>query len=158
MLILLLDFASKYWVSSELPLLALYKGFPFGGIGILNTTLLKISIVHTTNTGAAWGVLSNFQGILLFCRISITLAILGYLLFGKPSRMLQYALTIIAAGAVGNIIDFFLYGHVIDMFYFIFYKYSYPIFNVADAAIFCTVVYLLLFHRKAKQKRHVSSS
>lgn len=154
LLILFFDFSTKYWVANHLPLIQLYQGFPFGGIGILNTTLLKISIVHTTNTGTAWGFLANFQGLLLGVRILITGVILCYLLLKKPPRRLAIALTCIAAGAIGNIADFFLYGHVIDMIYLIFYKYSYPIFNIADSAIFLSVLYLILVPKK--RLRHVS--
>lgn len=154
LLILFFDFSTKYWVANHLPLIQLYQGFPFGGIGILNTELLKISIVHTTNTGTAWGFLANFQGLLLGVRILITGIIIGYLLLKKPAKRLAIPLTCIAAGAIGNIVDFFLYGHVIDMFYLIFYKYSYPIFNIADSAIFLSVLYLLLVPKK--RLRHVS--
>jgi len=154
LLILFFDFSTKYWVADHLPLIQLYQGFPFGGIGILNTALLKISIVHTTNTGTAWGFLANFQGLLLGVRILITGIILWYLLFKKPAQRLAIPLTCIAAGAIGNIVDFFLYGHVIDMIYLIFYKYSYPIFNIADSAIFLSVLYLLLVPKK--RLRHVS--
>ncbi len=157
LLILFFDFSTKYWVAHHLPLIQPYLGYPFGGIGILDTTLFKISIVHTTNTGTAWGFLSNYQGLLLFFRIFITLGILAYLIFFKLQKRLMMPLTCIAAGALGNIIDFFLYGHVIDMFYLIFYKYSYPIFNVADSAIFLSVVYLLFTSKKIKLRRHVSS-
>ena len=157
-LILFFDFCTKYWVAHHLPLIQPYLGYPFGGIGILNTAALKISIVHTTNTGTAWGLLSNYQGLLLFFRIAITGGILGYLIFFTPPKRLRMPLTCIAAGALGNIIDFFLYGHVIDMFYFIFYHYSYPIFNIADSAIFCSVIYLLLTSKKIKFRRHASSN
>lgn len=147
-LILILDFASKYWTSHHLPLIQPYQGFPFGGIGILNSTLLKISIVHMTNTGTAWGLLSNFQVPLLILRILIVGGILAYLLFLKPAKYLRLPLFAIAAGALGNIIDYFLYGHVIDMIYLIFYHYSYPIFNIADSAIFLAIAYLILIPRK----------
>ncbi len=101
-----------------------------------------------TNTGTAWGLFSNFQIPLLIVRILIICGLLGYLLFFRPAKYLRLPLFIIAAGALGNILDFFLYGHVIDMFYFIFYKYSYPIFNIAYSAIFCSIVYLILFPKK----------
>lgn len=149
-LILLLDIASKYWVAHHLPLIQPYLGFPFGGIGILDTTLLKVSIVHMTNTGTAWGLLGNFQVALLILRIIITGGILAYLFFFQPAKYLRIPLFMIAAGALGNILDYFVYGHVIDMFYFIFYKYSYPIFNIADSAIFCAIAYLIFFGKRAK--------
>jgi len=109
-----LDASTKYWVVHNLPIILLYKGFPFGGIGILNTALLKISIVHTTNTGTAWGFFSD-HGILLLCfRIALTLSLLGYLFFFKPRRKLVIPLTLISAGALGNILDMFLYDAIIN--------------------------------------------
>lgn len=101
-----------------------------------------------TNTGTAWGLLSNFQVPLLILRIVIVGGILGYLLFFKPAKHLRLPLFAISAGALGNIIDYFLYGHVIDMIYFIFYKYSYPIFNVADSAIFLAIAYIIFSPKK----------
>jgi len=151
-LILLLDFASKYWVVHNLPYIQTYAGFPFGGIGIINTAFFKFSIVHMTNAGTAWGLFSNFQIPLLIVRMVVTVGILIYLLFFQPQKFLRIPFFIIAAGALGNILDFFLYGHVIDMFYMIFYHYSYPVFNIADAAIFCSVAYLIL-----RPKSHAAS-
>jgi signal peptidase II len=156
-LILFFDFATKYWVAHHLPLIQSYMGYPFGGIGVIDTTLFKFSIVHTTNTGTAWGLFANFQGFLLFFRLLITGGLLGYLFLFSPPKILQIPLTVIAAGAFGNIVDFFLYGHVVDMVYWIFYHYSFPIFNIADSAIFCAVMFLFFFSKKIKLRSHVSS-
>lgn len=156
LLILFFDFSTKYWVSHNLPLFHTYYGFPFGGIGLIHWPFLKFSIVHTTNTGTAWGLLANYQGLLLAFRLMITGALLAYLIFFKPAKHFLWPLTCICAGAVGNILDFFLYGHVIDMFYFIIFRYSFPIFNIADSAIFLSVVYLLLNSKKIKFRRHAS--
>jgi signal peptidase II len=51
---------------------------------------------------------------------------------------------LIATGAIGNILDYFIYGHVVDVFYFVFWGYSFPVFNVADSIIFCGIVVLFL--------------
>jgi signal peptidase II len=56
----------------------------------------------------------------------------------------------ILAGAVGNVFDCIVYGHVIDMFCFIFWGYIYPVFNIADAAIFCGILMLLLETTRSK--------
>ncbi len=153
-----LDLSTKYWVVHNLPLIQLYQGFPFGGIGILNSALMKISIVHTTNTGTAWGLFSEYRTLLLCFRIALTVSLLGYLFFFKPRVGLLVPLTLISAGALGNILDMFLYGHVVDMIYCIIYRYSYPIFNVADSAIFCSVCYLVIgSYRKKGAKARASS-
>jgi signal peptidase II len=86
-------------------------------------------------------------------------------------------LSMIAAGAMGNIIDCFFYGliwpetvmpgapfafmfgQVVDMFYFPLFEYKLPwmeyprvffgaVFNFADACVTCGAAYLLLFHYK----------
>lgn len=128
-----------------------FVGFPFGGIPLLDTTPLKVAIVHTTNTGTAWGLLSSFQTLLLVFRLLITAGLLSYLLFFKPAKHLQMPLTLIAAGALGNIVSMIVWGHVVDLISLIFYRYSYPIFNVADSAIFCSVAYLLLTSMKKRK-------
>lgn len=151
-LVLFIDFSTKYWVAHNLPMFQFYAGYPFGGIGIFQSSFLSFSIVHTVNTGTAWGLFADYQMILLILRIVITAGIIGYLLFYCPYRFMQMPLTLIAAGALGNILDFFLYGHVIDMVYLIFYHYSYPIFNVADAVIFCSVFYLFIYSFRKKGK------
>ena len=152
-LVLFLDFCTKYWIVHHLPLMQLYGGYPFGGIGIFQTVPFTLSIVHTINTGTAWGLFSNYQMLLLILRILITAALLVYLCIFKPAKFFQLPLLFVAAGAMGNILDYFLYGHVVDMIYCVFYKYSYPIFNIADSAIFCSVAYLLFFSKK--KPRHV---
>ena len=65
----------------------------------------------------------------------------------------------VAAGALGNVLDIFLYGHVVDMFYFVFWGWSYPVFNLADASIFigiATLAIVSLFFQKRKSPRATS--
>jgi len=143
-LVLFFDFSTKYWVIHNLPLFQSYGGYPFGGIGVFQTPLITLSIVHATNTGIAWGLFSAFPQLWLFLRIAITGGIVVYLLFFRPPKWAQLPLVLIVAGALGNILDYFLYGHVIDMIYLILYRYSYPIFNIADSAIFLSVIYLFI--------------
>ena len=152
-IVLFVDFISKYWVAHNLPVIQPFLGFPFGGIGIFKTSWITFSIVHTTNTGIAWGMLANFQVVLLVMRILITAGIIVYLVFCNPAKEIRIPLTLVAAGASGNIIDYFIHGHVVDMCYFIFYRYSFPIFNVADLTIFCAVVYIF-FNSKKIRRRH----
>ena len=93
-------------------------------------------------------------------------------------------LTMITAGALGNIIDCFFYGYiwpetimpgapfpfmfgqVVDMFYFPLFEYKLPwmefsriffgaVFNFADACVTCGAIYLLLFHYKFFSKEEI---
>ncbi|MBS0585301.1 MAG: signal peptidase II [Verrucomicrobia bacterium] len=104
---------------------------------VLHTDLgLDFFLQVATNRGGAFGLLSNFQFELLWVRIAILIGILAYLLRGSPTKQGSLCLALIFTGAFGNVLDNFLYGHVIDMFHFLFWGRSYGIFNFADALIF----------------------
>ena len=119
--------------------------YPYGGIGVVEGWHgIDFSIVHAANSGAAWGLFASLKEYLLYARILIIGALLSYLLFVKTSRFRQICLLFLTAGAIGNVLDMFIYGHVIDMFYANLWGYSFPIFNLADTFICCGVCLLLL--------------
>ena len=68
------------------------------------------------------------------------------------------ALTLILGGAVGNVIDRLIYGHVVDFLLFYWRNWYYPAFNVADMGIVCGAILLvldeLLRARQAKKAAH----
>jgi signal peptidase II len=113
--------------------------FPFGGMAVFQGFGIDFCIRHVTNTGIAWGLGSSFQDFILLLRMAITAGVIFYM---KRSSQ-KYALALIVAGGLGNIVDYFVYGHVIDMFHFILWGYSYPVFNIADTSIFLGIVALL---------------
>lgn len=125
--------------------LVIYKDF-------LGTSL---SLFLTFNKGAAFGWFSKHQPLLLGARLIITLGIFTYLLLLKTSKILQISLTLIVAGAVGNIIDFFLYGHVIDFISFKIFSYHFPVFNFADCFIFFGTILLIIFFLKKNNMKKI---
>src|ERR1700733_9733117 len=136
-MVLMLDILTKYLTQAYIPLVNYFQySYPYRGIPIFeNVGGIEFSIVHTVNSGAAWGVLSEFQFYLLLFRIFLILGIGVFLLFFNQRPILSVSLSPVMAGAIGNVLDFFIYGHVIDMFHFVFWGYDYPVFNVADSAI-----------------------
>lgn len=50
----------------------------------------------------------------------------------------------ILGGAIGNVIDRVVYGHVVDFLLFYWRDWYYPAFNVADVGITCGAVLLVL--------------
>lgn len=157
-LIFVLDLATKFFTQKYLPL-SYYHAYtyPYEGIGVFRNFMgIEFSINHAINRGAAWGILAEFQTYLLVVRILFVAALFIYLLFFNKFKNKQIPLTLILAGALGNICDYFFYGHVIDMFHFILWGYDYPIFNVADAAIFIGVVWLFLlsFQKQPVHENH----
>ena len=61
---------------------------------------------------------------------------------GQPR--FRAALILILGGAVGNVIDRLVYGHVVDFLLFYWKDWYYPAFNIADVAITCGAVLLVL--------------
>jgi len=59
-------------------------------------------------------------------------------------KWLSLSFALILGGAVGNLIDRALYGRVIDFIQVYYDKYYFPTFNIADSAIFCGTVLLLI--------------
>lgn len=141
-----LDIATKYLISFYLPANTLGQGglYPYGGVAIFKDFFgIEFSLVHATNRGAAWGVLSDFQGYLLIVRLLLVGILLAYLFFSNRHPERRIPMILIVAGALGNIFDYFFYGHVVDMFHFVLWGYNYPVFNVADSAIFVGIFWLL---------------
>lgn len=145
-IVIVLDLASKYLVQKYIePMNSHALWYPYNGIGVFRSFLgIEFSITHATNRGAAWGMLSNYQSMLLIFRIVMVGAIVNYLLFFNKNKKIVIPLSLVAAGALGNILDYYFYGHVIDMFHFVFWGFEYPVFNVADSAIFIGICWIFL--------------
>lgn len=97
------------------------------------------NLVMVYNQGAAFSFLANsggwqrwfFSGLAMV----VSLGIIWMLHKNSGQRLFCWALTLILAGAVGNLIDRLLYGHVIDFLDFHIGTLHWPAFNVADSAI-----------------------
>jgi len=99
------------------------------------------NLVLVYNSGAAFSILSDAAGWqrLLFIAIAVIASVwIVYLLRQYPhQRLFAFALSLVLAGAVGNVIDRILVGAVIDFLDFHAFGYHWPAFNVADSAITC---------------------
>ncbi len=144
--VLILDQLTKGLVYAYLPLVdsSSYL-YPYGGIGIFqNFAGIEFSINHITNTGAAWGILAAYQLPLIIFRVILILGLFVYLFYFNYHLSSQLPLILIIAGAIGNVLDFFMYGHVVDMLHFVLWGYDFPIFNLADSAISIGILSLCL--------------
>lgn len=140
------DAVSKYLTQKHLSMISFSNStYPYGGIGIFpNFFGIEFSIIHLTNKGAAWGIFSNFQIPLLILRCVMITGLFGYLFFYNKNKSWEVPLTLIAVGALGNVADYFIYGHVVDMLHFVLWGYSFPAFNVADSAITIGVSWMII--------------
>lgn len=142
--LLFLDQLSKWLTDRFIPMMShSSSSFPYGGIAVFHDFLgIEFSISHLTNYGAAWGVMADFQVYLLALRIVLIVGLAYYTLFLNRHPGWVVPLTMVLAGAIGNVLDYFTYGHVVDMLHFIFWGYDYPVFNLADSAVFLGVAWI----------------
>jgi signal peptidase II len=100
-----------------------------------------LDLVHTVNRGAAFGFLNttaiDWQVPLFIGATIIALGVIIWLLATTRKRdyITATSLGLIAGGALGNLLDRLLYGHVVDYLYFHINEYYWPAFNLADSAI-----------------------
>lgn len=101
-----------------------------------------VSLTYVTNTGAAFGLFPDYGGIFMVIALVVIVAIILYYRYLPGEQWLvQTSLGLQLGGALGNLIDRLLYGHVID---FIDFK-LWPVFNVADSSLVIGVV-ILAYH------------
>ncbi len=111
-------------------------------------------LVHVRNTGAAFGIganaasrivpmLLNAGAIAVFCVV-----VVYALRSAVTDRLLQTGLHLILGGAIGNLLDRFRFGYVVDFLDVYVGRYHWPAFNVADSAICIGIGLLFLDMRK----------
>lgn len=153
--LLFLDFFSKAYVYYLLPFYDSCTGLHCYEIPVFQDFLgVDFSIGLAFNRGAAWGLFSDFQFFLLGIRILMIVGMLLYLFFVNQNQRANIPLILIVSGATGNVIDFFLYGYVIDFLQFNLWGYDFPVFNLADTSITIGVAWLFLLALFKRKRRY----
>lgn len=138
-----LDQITKYAVVKFLNPSDVVEIFPF------------LRLVSVRNTGAAFGILKDVDSS-FFITVSVVaiLFVTWLMIKGKES---YFGLSLILGGAIGNLMDRVLLGHVVDFIDLSIGKFHWPAFNVADAALTVGVILILLtnlFKGKTHPLRH----
>ncbi|MFA9486286.1 MULTISPECIES: signal peptidase II [unclassified Moraxella] len=151
LVVLMLDQITKIYFNSRFELYETVDVIP----PLLNWTLAY-------NHGAAFSFLADQAGWQkwFFAVLGLAVAVFLTVYIRQVPRMakaLSLGLALVLGGAIGNVVDRFLYGYVID---FIHVHYAdiwhYPIFNIADIGIcigMVLVVYDMLFLEKKRQPK-----
>ncbi|MFH2058057.1 MAG: signal peptidase II [Pseudomonadota bacterium] len=114
------------------------------------------NITYVMNPGGAFGFFaSGSPGVrkFIFLFLSSIVAIFVLWFYHRCARdfiFLSYGLALIFAGALGNLIDRFQYGMVVDFLDFYIGSAHWPAFNVADSAITVgmgILIYNILFNK-----------
>ncbi|MEJ2471334.1 MAG: signal peptidase II [Desulfuromonadales bacterium] len=145
-ILLVLDQASKLYVDAHF---RLHESVPVIR-GLFHLTYVR-------NKGAAFGILSDSAiRIPFFITVSIVamIGILWYIRTIRDDRRLAVlSLSLVFAGACGNLIDRIRLGEVIDFLDLFWNNYHWPAFNVADSAITIGVA-LLVIEMWREDRRH----
>ena len=106
-----------------------------------------LSFRYHVNTGAAWSFLADHSwGIYLLSFISFLACILFVVgIIRIQDRRIRFCLSLILAGAAGNLIDRILRRGVIDFVSFTFGSYHFPVFNLADMFLVIGLILVILF-------------
>ena len=112
-------------------------------------------LVHVRNTGAAFGLGANASNALVPILLNVgAIAVFCVVLVyafrtAVTDRVLQTGLHLILGGAIGNLLDRFRFGYVVDFLDVYVGRHHWPAFNVADSAI-CIGIALLFFDMRKK--------
>ncbi len=125
------DRLTKLWATC-----ALSVGQPEGLIG----QSVRLTLVH--NQGGAFGIFQS-RGDLFVIVSAIVAAVLAALLLIERGRrrLLSLGVAVLLAGAVGNLIDRFIHGYVVDFFE----VRGFPVFNVADSCVTVGAILVVIY-------------
>jgi signal peptidase II len=148
-LLLLLDQATKAWVVAHFQLhdsVALTPWF---------------NLVRAHNTGAAFSFLAGAGGwqrwFFTVLGLGASAAIVWMLRRHPEQTLFCLAVTLVMGGALGNVVDRLLHGHVVDFIQLHWRGAYFPAFNVADSAITLGAVALVADElRRMRQARRTA--
>ncbi|CAM5383705.1 Lipoprotein signal peptidase [Mycolicibacterium aubagnense] len=120
-----LDQWIKQWVETGLPFQEKIDLLPF------------LALFRTYNTGIAFSMFSSLSDTGLIAVAAVVVVFVLYLALKTPPNQVlaRIGFALIVGGALGNVIDRTVYGHVIDYILFHTPVWSFAIFNLADVFI-----------------------
>ena len=93
-------------------------------------------LYYLENRGADFGILQGQKAVFLICTAVVLVLIAFYynrLPVGRRYTLMRVVAVLLAAGALGNLIDRMRYSYVVDFLYF--KLIDFPVFNVADCYV-----------------------
>lgn len=133
LLLVLFDILSKYIVFNYIDLYQFIKITYF------------FDITHIHNFGVSFGLFAGTIPALVLVIIGLFVtAFVIYLYINSSEFLERWGLFIIICGAIGNIVDRFINGYVIDFLYLHINQYYWPAFNFADIYISIGIIMIIV--------------
>ena len=140
--IVLLDQFTKWWILTSV--MKPPQRIPITGF---------FDLVLVYNRGVSFGIFGGAPSWATAALIIFALLLSAALciwMWRADSVLLGTALGFVVGGAIGNVIDRFLHGAVVDFLDFYVAGYHWPAFNVADSAITIGVAFLIIDSLKSR--------
>lgn len=146
-LVFILDQLSKRWAVKSLKggaPIDVIKGF--------------FDLRYVENPGAAWGIFGSMSDeirkpfFIVVSSLAILFIIYFFIKIRRDQRVLATSVSLILGGAFGNFYDRLINSYVVDFIHWFYKDYHWPTFNIADAAISCGVV-LMIIHMLFLEKK-----
>lgn len=132
-MLVLFDILSKYIVFNYIDLYQFIKITYF------------FDITHIHNFGVSFGLFAGTIPALVLVIIGLFVtAFVLYLYINSSEFLERWGLFIIICGAIGNIVDRFINGYVIDFLYLHINQYYWPAFNFADIYISIGIIMIIV--------------
>lgn len=133
--VVLIDQLSKILVVNNLK--------PIGSYPVIKDIL---HFTYVENKGAAFGILSENRYVFMVASILI-IALLCFVVYKYhgQSKLFDICLGLILGGGIGNMIDRFIYGYVVDFIDFCAFDFWKYIFNIADSAVVVGCILAIVF-------------
>ncbi len=127
------------WLGADIATKAYFNGFPVGSV-VAGPFLGLVQFRVAHNTGAAWGMFGESTFALGVLSIAVCAALGAYLLLiARRARAVEVlGIALIFAGGLGNALDRFTLGYVVDFIDTTFMEF--PTFNIADIGVTCGFV------------------
>jgi signal peptidase II len=117
-------------------------------LGDARTVTPFFDIVRAHNRGAAFSFLNDASGWQRWFFVALGIAAAAFIVWMLArhggQRAFSWALALILGGALGNVIDRIVHGHVVDFLQVHWQHHYFPSFNVADSAITVGAALLIL--------------
>ncbi|AFZ82827.1 signal peptidase II [Candidatus Kinetoplastidibacterium crithidiae] len=148
LLLIFLDQLSKLYIDKTIEY----------GDRIYVTSCFNLTLIY--NWGAAFSLLSNQEGnqkyLFILIGISVSCFILMILNSSNTTKTNNIALAMIMAGTIGNMIDRFYNGYVIDFLLFYWDDFFFPVFNLADVYISIGVILFCFIEIRLLKNKNLS--
>lgn len=151
------DQVTKLWARSSLPTGPGGHGVPVSVIDGYFDWILAY------NTGSAFSMFAGTAGSRIFLTLIgvAAVAAIGWMVHKATDdqRGLLVALSLMAGGAIGNLIDRIAFGKVTDFVLWRYQEHHWPVFNVADVCLTVAVImFLLISVRDARSRPRTSDT